>query len=338
MASIVLLDDTFGYSGDTLRTKPLGGLQAATVMLAEAFARRGHQVTVSNRITVERVDAGVTYLPLEQAQGLSFDVAIADCAPKFFNLVKAKSKILWLHGTAGYLRKFRHYRRLLMHWPHAVVTGDYHHSTWNKFYPVKSLTVIPHGIEHPFLSAAERLPPKPRAIFTSNPRRGLEWLLGVWRDEIFPKIPNATLELFSGSSTYAGIDDANIRRALATAAAFQPYGVILRDPVSRWQLAKEFETARVMLYPGDKGETFCFAAAEAQASGVPLVTAGIGCLAERVIDGETGFVAPTPATFGQKAVQLLMDDRLWQTHHRACLQHQRQGTWDYYVPMWEKLF
>ena len=105
-------------------------------------------------------------------------------------------------------------------------------------------------------------------------------------------------------------------------------GVVLRDPVPKAQLARELGTARVLLYRGDPGETFCLSVGEAQAAGVPAVVQAIGCVAERVIDGETGFVAPDDDAFARDALRLLDDDDLWRGQSQAAVRRQRGWGWD----------
>ncbi len=62
-------------------------------------------------------------------------------------------------------------------------------------------------------------------------------------------------------------------------------------------LVAALEGARVMLYRGDEGETFCLALAEAQALGVPAVVQKLGAVVERVIDGVTGTIAGDDEAF-----------------------------------------
>jgi len=57
--------------------------------------------------------------------------------------------------------------------------------------------------------------------------------------------------------------------------------------------------------------------------GVPAVVQPIGALAERVVDGVTGFLAPSDAAFAQRAIALLTDDTLWRRQHEAALSLQR---------------
>src|SRR5258706_369754 len=83
--------------------------------------------------------------------------------------------------------------------------------------------------------------------------------------------------------------------------------VIMHPPVAKAALVEALKTARVQLYRGDEGETFCSAVAEAQAAGVPGVLCDIACMRERVTDGNTGFVVADgdAASFADRALKLL---------------------------------
>ncbi|MCA1974841.1 MAG: glycosyltransferase, partial [Caenispirillum sp.] len=112
---------------------------------------------------------------------------------------------------------------------------------------------------------------------------------------------------------------------------------VLHDPLPREALAAVLQGARVMLYPGDLNETFCFAVAEAQALGLPAVVLNQGALPERVRSGETGYVAADDAAFVSDAVRLLRDDALWRKLHRAALTAQRSWTWNDAAAAFERL-
>ena len=99
-------------------------------------------------------------------------------------------------------------------------------------------------------------------------------------------------------------------------------------PVAHDALAAALAGARVMLYRGDPGETFCLALAEAQAMGVPAVVKQLGAVPERLVDGVTGRVAPDDDEFVAAAVALLRDDGLWRRWHLSALERQRGLSWN----------
>jgi glycosyltransferase involved in cell wall biosynthesis len=211
------------------------------------------------------------------------------------------------------------------------VTGAYHAATIPRWLPCGRYEIIPYGVLDRFRSAPAREPSAPRAIFTSNPLRGLDWLLDLWVARIKPAVPAAELHIYAGGAVYGLAGTPRGRQmdeVLARADELAASGVRRFPPVGRKALAGVLSDARVMLYRGDPGETFCLALAEAQAMGVPAVVQPLGSTPERVIDGVTGRVAENDEAFVAAAVAVLRDDELWQRWHLAALERQRGLSWD----------
>ena len=83
-----------------------------------------------------------------------------------------------------------------------------------------------------------------------------------------------------------------------------------------------------MLIPGHKAELFCLAAEEAKQMCVPIVTYGIGCLYERVIDKVTGFVAKNDDEFAKYSLDLINDDGIWKEMRNNLLKNRGKRTWN----------
>jgi glycosyltransferase involved in cell wall biosynthesis len=221
-----------------------------------------------------------------------------------------------------------------------VFIGQHHRSTYPGWAAGGRRVVIPYGISAPFLGASERAAPAPRAVFLSNPRRSLDWLLDVWTGAIRAAVPKAELHIFGGAAVYGSLGATQQGRAapvLERARSLAGDGVVLRGALGKSELARELEQARAFLYRGDPGETFCNAAAEPQAMGVPGVVEDIACMAERVRHGETGLVVKGAQDFANAAIRLLTDDAAWREYHRNCLRFQRSWTWADAAAAFERL-
>ncbi|MBD8079111.1 D-inositol-3-phosphate glycosyltransferase [Cellulosimicrobium arenosum] len=85
--------------------------------------------------------------------------------------------------------------------------------------------------------------------------------------------------------------------------------VIVRPPVRRDELARYYRAADVVAVPSHN-ETFGLVAAEAQASGTPVVAAAVGGLRTVVTDDVSGVLVPDhdPATWARALGDLLADD------------------------------
>jgi glycosyltransferase involved in cell wall biosynthesis len=341
MASVVMADDGIAFDGVMAETAPLGGAETAFVALAEALAARGHQVEARNRCLSPIMHKGVRWSPLSTEFPPACDLYIGNRGHRLIGLVRhAERRLFWLHNPAGYLTKPRNLWRLAWYRPTLVATGAYHAGTIPRWLPCGGRAVIPYGVLERFRTALPRETPPPRAIFTSNPTRGLDWLLNLWVGRIRPAVPRAELHIYAGSAVYglAGTPRArSIEEVLARADSFAPHGVLRFPPVGREALADALLGARVMLYRGDAGETFCLALAEAQAMGVPAVVTPLGATPERVIDGVTGRVAQDDSAFVAAAVAVLSDDGLWRRWHRAALERRRGLGWDAVAAQFEAL-
>src|SRR6516165_5823415 len=332
MASVVMADDGIAFDGLMAETAPLGGAETAFVALAEALAARGHRVEAHNRCRAAIVHKGVRWEPLAREMPDACDLYIGNRSQRLIGLVRhVGRRLFWLHNPAFYLRKPHNLWPLARYLPTLVVTGAYHAATIPAWLPRGGREIIPYGVLDRFRTAPPREPPAPRAIFTSNPLRGLDWLLDLWVKRIKPAVPGAELHIYAGGAVYGLSDTQRGRRmeeVLARADRLAAPGVRRFAPVGRKALADALSGARVMLYRGDAGETFCLALAEAQAMGVPAVVRPLGSTAERVIDGVTGRVAKDDDAFVAAAIALLREDGLWRRWHVAALERQRGLGWD----------
>ncbi len=341
MAHIVMTDDGIEFDGGSLERGPLGGAETAFLSLAEALARRGHAVSVRNMCERPMTRAGVEWRPLADGAPDVADLYIANRSDKLIRLVpRARASVFWIHNPARYLLKFRYLWKLWQRRPAIVFSGAYHAATYPGWAPSGDRLVIPYGISEVFRTCERADETPARAIFTSNPVRGLGWLLDLWEQRIHPACPQAELHVYSGMATYGSFGAARaaeMQPILEKALSLRGVGVVLKDPVAKDDLASALGEARVLLYRGDPGETFCLAVGEAQAAGVPAVVCDIGCVAERIEDGATGFVAKNDEGFADHAIRLLSDDGLWRSQSGAALQRQRGWGWDDAAAEFEKL-
>lgn len=333
MATIVLADDGISFDGTTPDQGPLGGAESSVINLTETLAARGHDVTVFNKCDAAIEHRGVKWRPLSAGVPDHADLYIANRGDKLLSLCpSAKRTVFWTHNPCRYMLKWRYLYKLWRRRPVIVFIGDYHATTLPDWVPEGGRRTIPYGVPEAFcLPPVETPPPGPRAIFTSNPLRGLDWLLDLWSSKIEPGVPGAELHVFSGAKTYGEAGDRKsneMARVLDKAASLSEQGVRLRDPVQKDALIDELRLSRVMLYKGDINETYCLAIAEAQAMGVPAVVQGFGSMPERVRHKETGFVAADDAAFALAAQRLLTDDALWQAQRARAFETQRQWRWN----------
>ncbi|HVC53573.1 MAG TPA: glycosyltransferase family 4 protein [Stellaceae bacterium] len=337
MAHVVMADDGIAFDGATAEAGPLGGAETAFVALAEALAARGHRVSARSNCRAALRYREVDWAPLTGGVPDCCDLYIGNRGHRVIGLSRPRRRLFWLHNPAGYLTKPRNVWRLAWYRPVLVTTGAYHASTVPHWLCDGGRTIIPYGVLDRFRHAVPREPPPPQAVFTSNPLRGLDWLLDLWVARIRPAVPRAELHIYAGPAVYGQQSGGAMEAVLARAEGLAAHGVRRHAPVGRGALVSVLGGARAMLYRGDPGETFCLALAEAQAMGVPAVVQPLGAVAERVIDGETGRVAGNDAAFVEAAIAVLSDDALWRRWHRDALIRQSGLSWDAVAARFEAL-
>jgi len=339
-SKVILADYGISFDGNTLKNEPLGGAETAFTSLAESLAKN-HEVIVYNQCRRPVKVNGVQWIPIESIDPQECDLYIAN---RHFSVLplfpKAKERIFWIHNPANYLLKWRYLSKIWKWKPNIIFSSNYHLNSYPKWAPSGQRVIIPYGISSCFIETRQqKKAPKPKVAFTSSPLRSLDWLLDIWVKDIYPKLPNGELHIFSSPKTYREFGDRKfeeMNNVLNKASKLVNKGVILRDPLAKEKLARELESFRALLYRGDEGETYCLALGESQASGVPCVIQDVGCVAERVLEGKTGFVANDDESFGNYAIKILTDDSLWKSQHEAAIKHQRNWSWDDAASAFEK--
>lgn len=330
MARIALVTEK-QFDGRSVREASTGGIQVCTVNLAEAFAIRGHEVAVYSVIDDAFEHNGVAWRPFPQCVVRPSDVVVVNNVVKLFGYSECKNRVLWSHNPirVSKIIKKNLLVEALRYRPHGVFLSHSQDKATPRALPFKSRRIIEHGITEMF---HRRKPahhaPAPRAMFASQPYRGLEWVLNVWRQHIQPRMPGAELHIFANKTD----------KILHSISEFREVGVILRGAVPQSELVAELQSARVLLCPGHRDETYCNAAAEATASGLPIVTRGYGSLSERVREGETGYIAEAPEVFAARTLSLLRDDALWLKQHAHALADPNLKSWEERAIEWESAF
>ena len=343
MTKILFIDNGIEFDSKTLRERPYGGAEVAFVSLVENLSELGYEIVVYNNCVNQGKINGVNWkrigLDLESEK---FDTLVINRGDKYLNFKKeCTNRIFWIHNPAHYLLKYRYLSKLFFNKFKIVFSSNYHLSTYPNWAPANERIVIPYGIdENLFKKKIKSRIPMRNAIFTSNPMRGLSWLLEKWENYIFPKSKNSKLLIYSGFQTYGKFGTKHsreIKEILLKAQSLKNMGVILNEPIKRENLFNKLENSRVFIYKGSADETFCMALAESQMLGVPAVVGNLGCLQERLIDGKTGFICNNDEEFCKNTVKLLNDDELWIDMNKELKKKQNYFTWKEVAKKWQKI-
>ncbi len=344
MTKVILVDNGITFDSILLRERPFGGAEVAFVSLVEHLAKIKMEVVVYNNCKNKGLINGVNWKKLDDfsLEKEQCDVFIVNRGDKYLSYKKdCKNRIFWIHNPANYLLKFRYLFKLFFGDFKIIFSSKYHMNTFPFWAPAKEKIIIPYGIDKNLfkkITVRSKIPNK--AIFTSNPMRGLNWLLNMWKKNIYKNTKSSYLEIFAGSKTYGAFGQKHkneINTVIKKAKTLKNFNITVKRPVKRNILFKKIEQSRIFLYQGSYDETFCMAVAEAQMLGIPSVVMNYGCMSERVINNKTGFVCENELEFCERTISLLNDDKLWLKMHKEALKRKNYFSWDKIIEKWKEI-
>ncbi len=340
---ITFVDDSFPFDGYSPTSQPLGGPEKAFASLPAALALRGHDVRVFNRCAFPVTAGGAAWHPMEDQSPEETDVLVAFRQPRLLDFVaNAKRRFLWTGAPPEELSPTAEQAHLVRHQPTLIFMSETQRERFANTLalPVK---VIEPGIAASYLEEDAMNPADPpRAITTSHPLAHLGWVLKLWTDKIRPAVPDAELHVYSAllnkGDLGAEVPDA-VKPVLELAIAGRAHGIVLLRPQPDPQMAEAYRAARVHIYPGQVGEPLAWTLAETQATGLPAVAmASSALMPARVVDGQTGKVAPAEANLVAGIVDLLTDRAMFDRMSAAARLLKRGRTWAIAAAEFEEAF
>lgn len=354
-------------NGFTPQIKPLGGTESAMIYMARALAARGNAVSVFCE-----TDAPGTYDGVAYRHWRGFE-AFARKNP-FDVFISVRGLIPLLAGRWGKLQiyfspdahdqpfvnqafslKFNHEGTVyevgfypLTHAHHfadaVFCVGEWQAETFSSKFkiPREKIYVAHNGVVLSDFNPKPLSEREKRLVYSSTPFRGLEYLLRAF-PKIKKRVPDAKCAVMSGMQVYGMSADEDKRSYQSIYQLANQSGVQLLGPLPKKEMGEILTSSRVLAYPNTFAETFCIAALEAQASGLPIVSSQLAAMKERVEEGVDGYlIAGHPAIqayedeFVEKAVKLLTDDAEWERMSRMALQKARTYSYEALAEAWEE--
>lgn len=316
-----------GHPWDSRHTETgIGGSEIAAIRLSASLAKLGQEVIIFNNCAEEGTYEGVTWLRKEKFDDYEannfIDVLIVSRLPEFRFVNPRTLVYFWAHDL-------NYYKRITTsNWAYFdkfLILSNYHYKFFSEAYPFipsTSYALMTNGLDLTRFDQKIVRNPK-KLIYSSNPDRGLHHLFDIF-EELHKWDPELELHVF-------GYYPENIRKH-PNYWRDMP-GVIYRGYTEQYELAAEYMSSKLWLYPCSWLETFCITAIEAQAAGTPAVVSDWGCLRERV--GNAGIVVPGTykdvkhiASFIEATKLLLTNEEEWQKYSDAGKRQAQEYTWD----------
>tara|TARA_B100000242_G_scaffold131031_1_gene92718 strand:- start:634 stop:1617 length:984 start_codon:yes stop_codon:yes gene_type:complete len=306
--------NSFKYSFKDLNNKKLRGGEAVFINLSKEVSNNGHQVHVYNNCEAEYSNNNYFWSNINKllSNKINFDVVVSNGDCNAFKLVSANKNILISHSNQPieqFIRK-RQTFSYLKYKPKICFSSNYQKKKRSKLISLFGDMVIPWSVDDIFLN--EKISNNVnnnQAIFTSRPDRNQKMLINIWSKLIYKENNSLNLLIYGNSeiTSHKGISNKNL--------------------VNQSELIKDLKETRIFLIPGHRAETFCLSAEEARELCIPIITLGIGCLKERVVHGETGFIASNEKEFANLTLDLFRNDNLWSTFRKNLINIRGKYNW-----------
>ncbi len=202
---------------------------------------------------------------------------------------------------------------------------------------LEALCVSPPGVNHDVFAPGSRKDARERLgiefgpilLFVGRiqPLKGLDVAietLAVLRDQH----PTARLVVVGGPSGPEGEAELAHARLLAAKRGVGNE-VVWKEPLPHDDLVELYQAADVLIMPS-RSESFGLVAAEAQASGLPVVAADIGGLAHVVAHEKSGILVDgwNPVSFAAAIHRILEDEAYAESLAKGAVAHADQFSWD----------
>lgn len=339
---VTFIDDSIPFDGQSADVVPLGGPEKSLIALAVALARRGHTVRVFNRCEGLLVADGVGWRPIKECDAAHSDWLIAHRNPRLLRHVpNADRTALWIVGNARYLGSpaslstIKHRKSIL------ILQSLAQSLTVPQSLQANAAEVVAPAALNCYRAAHEMAPAEPvRAVVTTHPANGLDWLLNLWIDKVVNRVPEAELHIFSSTLERgaAGADiSSSLRSVLQRAMAARDKGVKIFRPIPDIKMSEIYRSARVHLYPSDHRDLICTTLGDSQSTGLPGIARDRGAARERILNGQSGYLAPDDEAFANLTVELLDDWETFSQLSRVARTRQRHRDWDRVASDFERI-
>ena len=327
MAPVIVFANQDGMmiNGNSDEEKPIGGSERALIRMAAEMKRHGWETHVLCNCDKPGTYDGVEYAQVgdlnAQLAGLGREIDVfvsSRCVIPFVGgrPPHCKRTVAWMHDVAidGF---FYGMERAIPHIDNFFLLSEFQAEGYERtcHVPRGKIKITRNGV-HEGEWAGVVAPKKRRhCIYCSGPRKGLDILLMLW-PRIRARVPDATLDIYSGLNLYGkGEDKLTERNRANRARAAEMYGLRMSEAIGRKEILRAMMEADVLVYPNNMFlETYCMVAIEAERAGTAVVSSAQGALPEVVTRGMGVLVDGPPygkdyqARFVDEVVRMLTDD------------------------------
>lgn len=326
--------------GGMIDKQGVHGVETTYLELSEEFAKQGHDVFLFCTTEKEHIHNGVYFIPyqnIDEYIRLNPDIIITS---RWFDALYYENnskKIIWLQDAyfASPTRTDAFDIADLV-----VCSSNWHRQYIAQRYgeqiKAEKIKIIPLGVRKS-LFMNDITPTPYKCIYSSNPDRGLYVLADMWK-ELTERVPGITLSIcygWDGLKTWSNTEEwkksVTDQQEMLLAKLGDFDNVTFTGRIKKSDLAKEFQSSELCLYPNTFFETFCLTSLESQIAGCPLITTDMGALQTTVDKKFNILIEGNP--FGEKYQRRFIEETVALFNDRERLKYYSKGNRDKFMNM-----
>ena len=244
---------------ENLNKKKLGGIETLNINLFKVLKKHRNKCHISNKIT-------------KKICKIKWNNIISSNDAKIFDKVNAQNNYLWLHNKLQVEKAIRKKQifSIIRNKINAVYNSKYLYDNTSKLYFFNKNLVIPNFLSKEFENVSVNYNRKPFFVWSVQRNKGLDKVIDIWINDIYPK--NKKFKLFIFGISKSNLDKYNLKR-------LSNYNVYYKGRVNKQTLIGFYRKSLAMICLG-YDETFCLNAIESFACGLPIITFGYTAVAE----------------------------------------------------------
>lgn len=252
----------------SLKSKNLGGIESLNVDLYNYVKKTNNKTFLSNKLTSKIINK-------------QWDYVISSNNAQIFDKITCKKKILWLHNKLQIEKAIRKNQILSILFNNitAVFNSNYLKKNTSRLYNFQNKLVISNFLTKDFLNLKNNFVSKPFFVWSVQRSKGLDEVLDVWIEKIYPNNEKLKLYIF-------GIQDPRIERFNLT--KLEKYNIFYKGRVNKNILKMYYKKSMAMICLG-YDETFSLNVLEGFSCGLPMITFGYTAVGE-LINKKNSFI------------------------------------------------
>ncbi len=307
----IFIENSLDFTSNSLNLKAIDSAQKNLINFVKELKKKGHHITIYNNTKKNVNEEGIFWKKLTclAEDKLDADILIVCNEQNYIDVkVKASVKLYWLTSEIqeddknsiliGLIKN----KFIIMHSSYSLIS---HLPNAYNYIPKFFFDV---GVSDIYFQNTKYDVTSSKALVTSHPLRGLDWLIEIWVNIISLKLPWAEMHVYSQTlSKNKFIKNVKINNLKLKLIKYKNNGIHVLKPLAEPKFIENLINYKVHLNPSNAINS-SLSILESQAAGIPVVSINNTEIQNYIYHNETGFITDDANIFSKKVIDILSDN------------------------------